>query len=145
MERGRKEGKIGYGLGERRRPRPTNPNFSLPLSPPEIRFQVGPVTRRSRLVTSSRETVSEKKICLEREKRAKNSNLKKILVKNLLPIYLVSYLVSSRNFLSRDQIDETVSCLVSSRDLPSRSRLVTFVSLPALLSGGGGGGGGKSR
>ncbi len=47
-------------------------------------------------------------------------------------IYCISYLVSSRKFWSRDKKGETVSCLVSSRDPPSRSRLVTFVSLPAL-------------
>ena len=49
-------------------------------------------------------------------------------------IYCVSYLVSSRDFPSRDKTGETVSCLVPSCDQPSRSRLdlVTFVSLPAL-------------
>ncbi len=41
------------------------------------------------------------------------------------------FFVPSR-ILSRDQINEIVSCLVSSLDLLSRSRLVTFVSLPAL-------------
>ncbi len=62
--------------------------------------RVGPVTRRSRL-----------------EKRRDETRQDSL------------DLVSSRGFWSRDQIDETVSCLVSSRDLLSRSRLV---SLPAL-------------
>ncbi len=48
-----------------------------------------------------------------------------ILSEILLLMYLVSHLVSSREFGSRDKLDDTVSCLVS--------RLVTFVSLPALV------------
>ncbi len=44
-----------------------------------------------------------------------------ILSEILLLMYLVSHLVSSREFGSRDKLDDTVSCLVSSRDI----RLVT--------------------
>ncbi len=85
-----------------------------------------------RLVTSSRETVSKKKY-VSKKKMVQNIDIwVKILGENLLLMYLVSHLVSSREFWSRDKLDETVSCLVSSRELLSRSRLVTFVSLPAL-------------
>ncbi len=78
--------------------------------------RLGPVTRRSRLVTSSRETVSKKIFCLK-EKIDQNINIwVKILGEILRLMYLVSHLVSSRDFLSRDKLDETVSCLVSSRD-----------------------------
>ena len=47
----------------------------------------------------------------------------------LIPIFLVSYLVSSRDFRPRDKPGETVSCLVSSRDL----RLVSGPTYRALL------------
>ena len=46
----------------------------------------------------------------------------------LIPIFLVSYLVSSRDFRSRDKPGETVSCLVSSRDFRPRDKTGETVS-----------------
>ncbi len=69
------------------------------------------------------------KFSVSKKKIDQNINIwVKILGEILRLMYLVSHLVSSRKFWSRDKLNETVSCLVSSRDLPSRSRLVSWLS-----------------
>ncbi len=69
----------------------------------------------SRLVTLSRETASKLIFCLDRKNTAKTTKYFQHFVQNLAPYLpnLVSYLVSSRHFWSRDKTGETISRLVS--------------------------------
>ncbi len=82
------------------------------------------VSISSRLVTPSRETVSNWFFCFEKKITLKTAKFGGIFG----PIFLLSLVSSLVTFWSRDGTDETVSCLVSSRDLPSRSRLVLRLS-----------------
>ncbi len=101
--------------------------------------KLGPVTRRSRLEKMRDETrrdrldtVSKKIFCLE-EKKTKNINIwVKILGEILRLMYLVSHLVSWVLVSRQIGRDRLVSCLVSWPAVSISSRLVTFVSLPAL-------------
>ena len=73
------------------------------------------VSISSRIVTLSRETVSKLIFCLDRKNTAKTTKYFQHFVQNLAPYLpnLVSYLVSSRHFWSRDKTGETISRLVS--------------------------------